>query len=69
MAIIQGFRELHVYQEAFAAAMRVFTLTSSFRTKNVMRWWIRCVALPDRCALTSQRHGANDATRRTSLAN
>ncbi len=30
MAIIQGFRELHVYQESFAAAMRVFTLTKQF---------------------------------------
>jgi len=30
MAIIQGFRELHVYQEAFSAAMRIFVLTKQF---------------------------------------
>jgi four helix bundle protein len=30
MAVILGFRELRVYREAFAAAMRIFELTKQF---------------------------------------
>jgi four helix bundle protein len=30
MAVIVGFRELRVYREAFAAAMRIFALTKQF---------------------------------------
>jgi four helix bundle protein len=34
MAVIESFRELRVYQEAFAAAMRIFTLTKQFPSEE-----------------------------------
>ena len=34
MAVIVGFRELRVYREAFAAAMRIFELTKQFPSEE-----------------------------------
>ena len=68
MPHISSYKELRVYQNAMAAAMRIFELTKRFPIEEGIHLLIRFDDHRVQCALTSAKRGVNVGIEHISLA-